>query len=77
EFVVTGQTFQVRNNLPQDLAQHVGAQTDAAPFTTTLQTQRRGIPLTPAYADTPLAKPKSRGVQTATVVGPAEPTDQV
>ncbi|UTH75188.1 type VI secretion system Vgr family protein [Chromobacterium sp. IIBBL 290-4] len=77
EFVVTGQTFLVRNNLPQDLAQHVGAPSDAAPFTTTLQTQRRGIPLTPAYADTPLAKPKSRGVQTATVVGPAEPTDQV
>ncbi|MDE1714394.1 type VI secretion system tip protein TssI/VgrG, partial (plasmid) [Chromobacterium amazonense] len=76
EFVVTGQSFQVRNNLPQDLAQHVGAPSDAAPFTTTLQTQRRGIPLTPAYADTPLAKPKSRGVQTATVVGPAEPTDQ-
>ncbi|MBM2882811.1 type VI secretion system tip protein VgrG [Chromobacterium phragmitis] len=77
EFVVTGQTFQVRNNLPQDLAQHVGAPSAGAPFTTTLQTQRRGIPLTPAYADTPLAKPKSRGVQTATVVGPAEPTDQV
>ncbi|UTH75668.1 type VI secretion system Vgr family protein [Chromobacterium sp. IIBBL 290-4] len=77
EFVVTGQSFQVRNNLPKDLAQHVGAPSDAAPFTTSLQTQRRGIPLTPAYADTPLAKPKSRGVQTATVVGPAEPTDQV
>ncbi|WP_083338814.1 type VI secretion system Vgr family protein [Chromobacterium sphagni] len=76
EFVVTGQRFQVRNNLPKDLAQHVGAQTDAAPFTTALQTQRRGIPLTPAYAGTALAKPKSRGVQTATVVGPAEPTDQ-
>ncbi|WP_199153582.1 type VI secretion system Vgr family protein [Chromobacterium sp. ASV23] len=77
EFVVTGQSFQVRNNLPKDLAQHVGAPSDAAPFTTSLQTQRRGIPLTPAYAGTALAKPKSRGVQTATVVGPAEPSDQV
>ena len=28
------------------------------------------MPLTPAYAHTELAKPKSRGVQTATVVGP-------
>ncbi|QEL54129.1 type VI secretion system Vgr family protein [Chromobacterium paludis] len=76
EFVVTGQTFLARNNLPKDLAQHIGAPSDVAPFTTAIQTQRRGIPLTPAYADTPLAKPKSRGVQTATVVGPAEPTDQ-
>ncbi|MBP4044419.1 type VI secretion system Vgr family protein [Chromobacterium violaceum] len=76
EFVVTGQTFLARNNLPEDLAQHIGAPSDVAPFTTVIQTQRRGIPLTPAYAGTPLAKPKSRGVQTATVVGPAEPTDQ-
>ncbi|MBX9358937.1 type VI secretion system tip protein VgrG, partial [Chromobacterium vaccinii] len=35
------------------------------------QAQRRGIPLTPAYAGTELAKPTSLGVQTATVVGPA------
>ncbi|WP_233196435.1 type VI secretion system Vgr family protein [Chromobacterium sinusclupearum] len=120
EFVVTGQRFQVRNNLPQDLTQQLnlaapgllaaglatGLSTDAvpfgraaprpsplagetsgekerfsaepdSPFTTRIQAQRRGIPLTPAYAGTALAKPKSRGVQTATVVGPAEPTDQV
>ncbi|WP_440030579.1 type VI secretion system Vgr family protein, partial [Chromobacterium amazonense] len=49
----------------------------AAPFTTRIQAQRRGIPLTPAYAGTDHAKPTSLGVQTATVVGPAEPTDQV
>ncbi|XLM23291.1 hypothetical protein MKD33_19385, partial [Chromobacterium piscinae] len=42
-----------------------------APFRTRIQAQRRGIPLTPAYAGTDHAKPKSRGVQTATVVGPA------
>ncbi|MEJ8676947.1 type VI secretion system Vgr family protein, partial [Chromobacterium amazonense] len=96
EFVVTGQTLQARNNLPQDLAQQLklaapsllagGLATDAAPFasdqpaapfTTRIQAQRRGIPLTPAYAGTDHAKPTSLGVQTATVVGPAEPTDQV
>ncbi|MEO2216976.1 type VI secretion system Vgr family protein [Chromobacterium vaccinii] len=71
EFVVTSQSFQVRNNLPTDLAQHVGTDQNTAPFSTSIQTQRRGIPLTPAFADTEHAKPKSRGVQTATVVGPA------
>ncbi|SUX29417.1 type VI secretion system Vgr family protein [Chromobacterium vaccinii] len=92
EFVVTGQSFQVRNNLPTDLTRQLqqtapsllalsprplagegpgenGSQ--AAPFRTRIQTQRRGIPLTPVFADTEHAKPKSRGVQTATVVGPA------
>ncbi|WP_253272412.1 type VI secretion system Vgr family protein [Chromobacterium subtsugae] len=71
EFVVTGQSFQARNNLPTDLAQHIGAEQDAAPFTTSIQAQRRGIPLTPAYAGTRHAKPTSQGTQTATVVGPA------
>ncbi|AXE35455.1 type VI secretion system Vgr family protein [Chromobacterium phragmitis] len=72
EFVVTGQRLQARNNLPTDLKAILPAGEPAdAPFSTQIQAQRRGIPLTPAYADTPLAKPKSRGVQTATVVGPA------
>ncbi|AXE35454.1 type VI secretion system Vgr family protein [Chromobacterium phragmitis] len=71
EFVVTAQSFQVHNNLPTDLAQHVGTDQNTAPFATQIQAQRRGIPLTPAFADTEHAKPKSRGVQTATVVGPA------
>ncbi|MBX9269792.1 type VI secretion system tip protein VgrG, partial [Chromobacterium violaceum] len=88
EFVVTGQTLQVRNNLPTDLArqlQHAApsllalptaplagqTENDTAPFRTRIQAQRRGIPLTPAYAGTELAKPTSLGVQTATVVGPA------
>ncbi|OQS08446.1 type VI secretion system protein, partial [Chromobacterium violaceum] len=72
EFVVTGQTLQVRNNLPTDLQSILptGDKADA-PFTTRIQAQRRGIPLTPAYAGTELAKPTSLGVQTATVVGPA------
>ncbi|UJB32711.1 type VI secretion system Vgr family protein [Chromobacterium sp. Beijing] len=71
QFVVTGQRFQARNNLPRDLAQHLGAEADAAPFSAAIQAQRRGIPLTPAYAGTAHAKPTSLGVQTATVVGPA------
>ncbi|MBP4045183.1 type VI secretion system Vgr family protein, partial [Chromobacterium violaceum] len=72
EFVVTGQSFQVRNNLPTDLQSILptGDKADA-PFTTRIQAQRRGIPLTPAYAGTASAKPTSLGVQTATVVGPA------
>ncbi|QND82268.1 Protein VgrG [Chromobacterium vaccinii] len=72
EFVVTGQSFQVRNNLPTDLKAILPAGDQAdAPFTTRIQAQRRGIPLTPAYAGTQSAKPTSLGVQTATVVGPA------
>ncbi|MEW4323459.1 type VI secretion system tip protein VgrG, partial [Chromobacterium vaccinii] len=62
----------MRNNLPTDLKAILpaGDQTDA-PFATRIQAQRRGIPLTPAYAGTQSAKPTSLGVQTATVVGPA------
>ncbi|AUH52507.1 type VI secretion system tip protein VgrG [Chromobacterium sp. ATCC 53434] len=83
EFVVTGQSFQVQNNLPTDLASILpsplagegqgerGINAETAPFTTQIQAQRRGIPLTPAYAHTEQAKPTSLGVQTATVVGPA------
>ncbi|MFC3245079.1 type VI secretion system Vgr family protein [Chromobacterium piscinae] len=72
EFVVTGQTLQVRNNLPADLKAILPAGDQAdAPFATRIQAQRRGIPLTPAYAGTASAKPTSLGVQTATVVGPA------
>ncbi|MBT2866324.1 type VI secretion system tip protein VgrG [Chromobacterium violaceum] len=81
EFVVTGQRIQARNNLPGDLAQQLqaiaprlglqAADPTAAPYQTEFQAQRRGIPLTPAYADTPHAKPTSLGSQTATVVGPA------
>ncbi|MGR2679820.1 DUF2345 domain-containing protein, partial [Chromobacterium haemolyticum] len=58
-----------RNNLPADLKALAGEK-DAQPFRAEFDAQRRGVPLTPAYAHTELAKPKSRGVQTATVVGP-------
>ncbi|BBH11293.1 type VI secretion system Vgr family protein [Chromobacterium haemolyticum] len=69
EFVVTRQTLSARNNLPADLKALAKAE-DAQPFRADFDAQRRGVPLTPAYAHTELAKPKSRGVQTATVVGP-------
>ncbi|QWT46973.1 type VI secretion system Vgr family protein [Azospira inquinata] len=45
--------------------------TEAQPFQTHLTAQRRGLPLTPAYAHSDQAKPTARGAQTATVVGPS------
>ncbi|WP_137009672.1 type VI secretion system Vgr family protein [Aquitalea aquatilis] len=78
EFVVTGQTFRANNNLPGDLASSLrgllgkdASTPDSSPFQTNITAQRRGIPLTPAYAHSVQAKPTSKGVQTATVVGPA------
>ncbi|WP_337883458.1 type VI secretion system Vgr family protein [Chromobacterium haemolyticum] len=76
EFVVTKQRFIVHNNLPQGLKRLLQTatgkeQTEPAPYQTTFTAQRRGIPLTPAYAYTRHAKPTSLGSQTATVVGPA------
>ncbi len=78
EFVVTRQTLTARNNLPTDLQGTLSAligqpnPTSAKqPFDTRFTAQRRGIPLTPAYAHSTQAKPTSKGVQTATVVGPA------
>nr|WP_199066565.1 type VI secretion system Vgr family protein [Chromobacterium sp. ASV5] len=86
EFVVTQQRLRARNNLPADLSRQLqaaapgltlqAADEAATPFQTEFQAQRRGIPLTPAFADTEHAKPTARGMQTATVVGPAEPGDQ-
>ncbi|MDN0083414.1 type VI secretion system Vgr family protein [Crenobacter sp. SG2305] len=87
EFVVTRQTFTASNNLPGELTRQLRAaapglfaqdstqgQDDAppTPFQTRFQAQRRGLPLPPAYAHSTQAKPTSRGVQTATVVGPAD-----
>ncbi|SCK08599.1 type VI secretion system Vgr family protein [Vogesella sp. LIG4] len=81
EFVLTRQTLTVRNNLPAELARSLptalrptlaasGDDSDA-PFRSEFDAQRRGLPLTPAYADSAHAKPSARGAQTATVVGPA------
>ena len=82
EFVVTRQRFTVRNNLPAELARSLpaalrptlaAAATDGndAPFRSEFDAQRRGLPLTPPYANSAHAKPTARGAQTATVVGPA------
>ncbi|WP_133684324.1 type VI secretion system Vgr family protein, partial [Paludibacterium purpuratum] len=68
EFVVTQQQFSAHNNLPAELGGSEGA---AAPFSTRFSAQPRGLPLSPAYGNTALAKPTARGAQTATVVGPA------
>ncbi|GHD57798.1 type IV secretion protein Rhs [Jeongeupia chitinilytica] len=78
EFTVTGVRFTASNNLPDELARllpslqgaKLAAGTQAAPFNARFDAQRRGIPLTPAYA--PHGKPTSRGMQTATVVGPGD-----
>ncbi|MBM3114921.1 type VI secretion system Vgr family protein [Jeongeupia naejangsanensis] len=78
EFTVTGLRFTANNNLPTDLSRLLsslqGANQDnqAKPFTAQFDAQRRGIPLTPAYAHTNAAKPTSLGKQTATVVGPGD-----
>lgn len=76
EFVLTKQNFIAHNNLPQGLKRLLQTatgkeQTEPAPYQTTFTAQRRGVPLTPAYAYTRHAKPTSLGSQTATVVGPA------
>jgi type VI secretion system secreted protein VgrG len=76
EFVVTKQSFSASNNLPSGLKsglpQSLLASNDSsAPYTSSFSAQRRGIALTPSYANTALAKPSSNGVQTATVVGPS------
>ncbi|MBM3117930.1 type VI secretion system tip protein VgrG, partial [Jeongeupia naejangsanensis] len=84
QFTITRQRVQARNNLPGDLVSQLSktvlgspaatAQTSQAandaPFRTDFDAQRRGIPLTPDHA--PHGKPTSRGVQTATVVGPGD-----
>uniref|UniRef100_UPI0025D5ADDD type VI secretion system Vgr family protein n=1 Tax=Iodobacter sp. TaxID=1915058 RepID=UPI0025D5ADDD len=80
EFAVTELKFTANNNLPADLSQHLlmiapsllaSSGENAAPYHADFTAQRRGQPLTPAFAHQELSKPKSRGLQTATVVGPA------
>ncbi len=78
EFAVTGLTFTAQNNLPVDLSQQLGlvapsllASDAAKPYEAHFTAQRRGQPITPDFAHIEHSKPKSRGVQTATVVGPA------
>ncbi|MFC7419202.1 type VI secretion system Vgr family protein [Iodobacter arcticus] len=78
EFAVTELKFTANNNLPADLTQQLGlvapsllAADAAKPYQVNFTAQRRGQPITPDFAHAEQSKPKSRGVQTATVVGPA------
>ncbi|AZN35663.1 type VI secretion system Vgr family protein [Iodobacter ciconiae] len=78
EFAVTELKFTANNNLPADLTQQLGlvapsllAADVAKPYEVNFTAQRRGQPTVPVFAHTEHSKPKSRGVQTATVVGPA------
>ncbi|MEN9658572.1 MAG: hypothetical protein RL571_2037 [Pseudomonadota bacterium] len=85
EFAVTDLKFTANNNLPADLTQQLlqiapsllgaagnaSAKSDAVPYQAEFTAQRRGQPITPDFAHAKQSKPKSRGVQTATVVGPA------
>ncbi|MFC7421269.1 type VI secretion system tip protein TssI/VgrG [Iodobacter arcticus] len=78
EFVVTELKFTANNNFPADLTQQLGLVApsllvaDAAkPYQADFTAQRRGQPIAPNFAHSEHSKPKSRGVQTATVVGPA------
>jgi type VI secretion system secreted protein VgrG len=80
EFAITELKFTANNNFPADLTQQLGlvapsllvAAASAAnpPYQVNFTAQRRGQPITPNFAHTEHSKPKSRGVQTATVVGP-------
>ncbi|QLI83308.1 type VI secretion system tip protein VgrG [Chitinibacter fontanus] len=72
-------TQQLRQIAPSLLASNTATNstTDTpAPYRVEFKSQRRGQPITPEFnlngtGSEQLAKPKSRGVQTATVVGPA------
>jgi len=77
EFAITELKFTANNNLPADLTQQLGlvahsllAPAAAKPYQADFTAQRRGQPITPNFAHTEHSKPKSLGVQTATVVGP-------
>ncbi len=78
EFVVLSQAVEARNNLPAEFDTHpVTAITrkpftlDAAGYRNNFEAVRKQIAIVPAYAQTDHARPTARGVQTATVVGPA------
>jgi type VI secretion system secreted protein VgrG len=70
EFVIERLSIVAHNNLPD--SDKTAPQDPPPPYRITLQAQRRGIPLTPDYSHTTHAKPRARGLQTATVVGPVK-----
>ncbi|NHQ86767.1 type VI secretion system tip protein VgrG [Iodobacter sp. HSC-16F04] len=80
EFAVTELKFTANNNLPVDLTQQLGliapslltaSAKDSKPYQADFTAQRRGQPITPRFAHEEHSKPKSHGMQTAIVVGPA------
>ncbi len=76
EFVVLSQRIAARNNLPGELGTlPLSQSTDIAlnepGYKNHFSAVRKSIPIVPAYAHTDHAKPTARGIQTATVVGPA------
>ncbi|AZN36104.1 type VI secretion system Vgr family protein [Iodobacter ciconiae] len=82
EFAITELKFTANNNLPADLTQQLGLvapgllagaalTANNPPYQANFTAQRRGQPIVPAFAHIEHSKPKSFGVQTATVVGPA------
>jgi uncharacterized protein involved in type VI secretion and phage assembly len=77
EFVVEKLTLVAHNNLPDGLRTEPdkAPPEKAPPFHIQIEAQRRGIPLTPDFAHQRHAKPRSNGLQTATVVGPLTDTD--
>ncbi|MDW5419206.1 type VI secretion system Vgr family protein [Iodobacter sp. CM08] len=81
EFSITELKFTANNNFPADLTQQLGliapsllveaASADNPPYKTDFTAQRRGQPMLSHLGEQEFTKPTSRGVQTATVVGPA------
>ena len=71
QFIVLAQEVEANNNLgSHELAAGSGnSATDNPPFRTKLTLVRRGIPIVPEFSHTEHAKPRSRGPQTAMVVG--------
>ncbi|MDW5416823.1 type VI secretion system tip protein TssI/VgrG [Iodobacter sp. CM08] len=81
EFAVTELNFTANNNLPVDLSQQLqliapsllaASAKDSAPYQVDFTAQRRGQPLLSHLGQQEFTKPTSLGVQTATVVGPAD-----
>ncbi|MDW5418425.1 type VI secretion system Vgr family protein, partial [Iodobacter sp. CM08] len=81
EFAVTELNFTANNNLPVDLSQQLQliapsllapSAKDNAPYQVDFTAQRRGQPLLSHLGQQEFTKPTSLGVQTATVVGPAD-----
>jgi len=74
EFVACSVSFCAHNNLPGEMLKYLQPKPEKSPkpYWVKIETRKRGLPLNPSYAHTQLAKPKTQGVQTATVTGPAE-----